>query len=151
MKISTKGQYALEALVDLMMHAADGQENLRNVASRRGISEPYLDQIFNTLRKAGIVESIRGAQGGYRLARDAQTISAGEVIRAVEGSLAPVKCVNSRLEDENRCPMYGWCVTRTLWAKVAIEIDDTLDGVKLSDLLDSCAAPSVQNDLAYSI
>ena len=105
MKISTKSQYALEALMDLHLHAVDGQESLKNIAQRRGISEHYLEQIFSTLRKAGIVESFRGAQGGYRLAREPGSITAGEVIRALEGPLCPVKCVCSSRDDEKRCPM----------------------------------------------
>lgn len=153
MKISTKGQYALEALIDLVMHAEDGQESLKNVAGRRAISEPYLDQIFNMLRRAGIVESIRGAQGGYRLTREPRAITAGEIVRAAEGSLAPVKCVNGYDEDGNRCQMFDRCVTRPLWARVAFEIDSTMDCITLADLAE-CASPSMDNgtqDTQYSI
>jgi Rrf2 family transcriptional regulator, cysteine metabolism repressor len=134
-KISTKGQYALEALVDLHLHAADGQESLKNVAQRRGISEHYLEQIFATLRKGGIVASTRGAQGGYRLSREPGSITAGAVIRALEGPLFPVKCVLSTAGDENHCPMVDCCATRSLWVTVSKEIDSVLDGVTLGDLL----------------
>jgi Rrf2 family transcriptional regulator, cysteine metabolism repressor len=151
MKISTKGQYVLEALIDLQLHAVDGQESLKNVALRRGISEPYLDQIFNTLRKAGIVESIRGAQGGYRLMREPQAITAGDIIRSVEGPLSPVKCINCSQEDESRCPMFDRCVTRLLWAKVSSEIDSVIDGVTLGDLLDSYANIAGKDIPEYSI
>jgi Rrf2 family transcriptional regulator, cysteine metabolism repressor len=137
-KISTKGQYALEALIDLRMHATNGQENLKNVAVRRGISEPYLEQIFATLRKAGIVESKRGAQGGYKLAREPMDITAGDILRTVEGPLYPVKCVGSNPGDENRCLLYDGCVTRMLWASVAFEINGIIDGITLENLVHHC-------------
>jgi Rrf2 family protein len=150
LKISTKGQYALEALIDLQLHSVDGQESLRNVASRRGISEPYLDQIFAALRKAGIVESIRGAQGGYRLAKEPKDITAGEILRCAEGPLLPVKCVGSREGAEDRCVLFDRCATRLLWARMAEEIDAAVDAVTLADLARACSnPPSVQTE--YSI
>ena len=151
MKISTKGQFALEALIDLQLHAVDGQESLKNIAVRRGISEHYLEQIFALLRKAGIVESIRGAQGGYRLAREPRSITAGEIIRSAEGPLYPVKCVGSKTEDENLCPMIDRCVTRPLWARITAEIDSVIDGVTLLDLMDSCASFAKANTQEYDI
>lgn len=138
MKLSTKSQYALEALIDLQMHAANGHENLKNVSARRGISEPYLEQIFAALRKAGIVESIRGAQGGFRLAREPADITAGDILRTVEGPLYPVKCVNSKADDENRCLLFDECVTRLLWVRVASEINKAIDGITLEDLVGRC-------------
>ena len=151
MKISTKGQYALEALMDLQLHAVDGQESLRNIAARRGISEHYLEQIFTLLRKAGIVESIRGAQGGYRLAREPYNITAGEIIRSAEGSLYPVKCVGSKGEDKTCCPMLDRCVTRPLWAKIAFEIDSVVDGVTLEELINTCLKSPDNGLQEYSI
>lgn len=151
MKISTKGQYALEALIDLQMHAADGQESLRNVAARRGISEPYLDQIFAALRKAGIVESIRGAQGGYRLAKEPKEITAGEILRCAEGPLYPVKCVDGHIGAEERCAMFGQCATRGLWARMAEEIDAAVDAVTLADLVNACTKPPASGQPEYCI
>jgi Rrf2 family protein len=150
-KISTKGQYALEALMDLQLHAVDGQETLRNIAVRRGISEHYLEQIFALLRKAGIVESIRGAQGGYRLAREPRSITAGEIIRSAEGPLYSVKCIGNKAEDENMCPMIDRCVTRPLWARITAEIDSIIDGITLLDLTDSCASLAKANTQEYCI
>lgn len=142
MKISTKGQYALEALLDLHMNGVGGQESLKNIARRRGISEHYLEQIFGTLRKAGIVESIRGAQGGYRLARQPEEITAGQVIRALEGPLCPVKCVGNPSGEGKRCPLLGSCPTRPLWVRVTKEIDSIVDTVTLQDLLQKLETPS---------
>lgn len=151
MKISTKAQYALEALIDLVQHVSNGQESLRNVAVRRGISEPYLDQIFASLRKAGIVESIRGAQGGYRLSREPQTITAEEIIRAAEGPLLPVKCIACKPDEDDRCNMYDSCVTRLLWTELADEIGFVLRGVSLAYLVDCALKPSDACAPEYSI
>lgn len=137
MKISTKSQYALEALIDLQLNAVNGQENIRNIAERRGISEHYLEQIFAVLRKAGIVASIRGAQGGYRLSREPGEITAGQVIRALEGPLCPVKCVCQADDATNRCPILNRCPTRSLWVRVTGGIDEVVDGVTLAGLLAS--------------
>ena len=87
MKISTKGRYALEAVTDLVLHAGDQYGSIRGIAQRRGLSDNYLEQLFLQLRRAGLVESVRGPQGGYRLARDPSAVSAGDVLRAAEGSL----------------------------------------------------------------
>lgn len=130
MTLSTKAQYALEALVELQLHAADGQDNLPAIAARRGLSEPYLEQIFATLRRAGIVKSVRGAQGGFRLAADPVTIRAGDIIRALEGPLLAVKCVDCGAA----CPLQDRCPTRPLWIGVSQAIDAVADAVTLQDL-----------------
>lgn len=137
--------------MDLHLHAVDGQESLKNIALRRGISEHYLEQIFNTLRKAGIIDSFRGAQGGYRLSCEPGDITAGEVIRALEGPLCPVKCVCSIPDDDKRCPMVDSCATRTLWVKVTNEIDDVVDSVSIEDLLKYYSALSGMNPPEYCI
>ena len=140
MKLSSKSQFALEALLDMALHGADGPEPIGGIARRRGVSGHYLEQIFAVLRKAGIVMSVRGAQGGYRLAKDPADITAGAVIRALEGPLSPVKCL-SQPEGES-CPMLGRCPTRGLWARVAGEMDDVIDGVTLADLMKDCDGSS---------
>lgn len=150
MKISTKGQYALEALLDLQLHAVNGQESLGNIARRRAISEHYLEQIFNTLRKAGIVDSHRGAQGGYRLAQEPQSITVGEVLRALEGVLSPVKCVCD-VPGEKACDMAAVCCTRGLWLEVSNEIDDAVNGITLLDLITAYQMNEKNDALEYSI
>ena len=133
MKISTKGQYALESMLDMVVNDKE-QESLKDIARRRKISENYLEQIFSTLRKAGLVASARGAQGGYRLARSAEDITAGDIIRAVEGALSPVKCVCEKENNAEQCPLTDVCVTKGLWADLMREINGTLDGITLADL-----------------
>lgn len=134
MKISTKGRYALEAVLDLALHASDGHESLKNISDRTEISENYLEQIFSVLRKKGIVDSVRGAQGGYKLSKVPEEITAGDVIRALEGPLAPVACL---MEDENKemCERYETCVTRTLWARLKQEMNAAVDESTISDLM----------------
>ncbi len=136
MKLSTKSQYALEALLDLLIHGGGSPEPIPAIAKRRGVSEPYLEQIFASLRKAGIVKSVRGVQGGYLLVGDPAAVTAGSVIRALEGPMSPVKCVSC--EDGAGCPMVQRCPTRWLWVRVADEIDSAIDGVSLADLMKTC-------------
>ncbi len=150
MKISTKGRYALEAILDLAVNSPNEYESVRNVAERRNISENYLEQIFSGLRKKGIVESIRGKQGGYRLARHAEDITAGEVIRALEGSLAPVACVSGG-ECKQKCDRYDLCVTNILWQKMMNEINTAVDSVTIKDLVEYCTKLETQNDIEYYI
>lgn len=150
MKISTKGRYALEAILDLAIYATSEYESVRNIAQRRNISENYLEQIFAGLRKKGIVQSIRGKQGGYRLARHTKDITAGEVIRALEGSLAPVACVS---EDKcmQKCDRDDLCVTNILWQKMMNEINMAVDSVTIEDLVEYHSKLESQNNIEYYI
>ncbi len=136
MKLSTKSQFALEALLDLLIHGGGNPQPIPVIARRRGVSEPYLEQIFASLRKAGIVKSVRGARGGYLLACDPAAATAGSVIRALEGPVSPVKCVSC--EDGAGCPMVESCPTRWLWVRVAEEIGGAIDSVTLLDLVNAC-------------
>ncbi len=145
MKISTKGRYALEALLDMALQDTAGYVALKGVGERRGLSENYLEQIFSDLRRSGLVQSLRGQQGGYRLARDPARITAGEILRAVEGPLVPVACVSnapgsgsSAGAARNRkacCPRIDRCVTRGVWIRVTDAMERATDGVTLADLL----------------
>jgi len=144
-KLSTKSQFALEALLDLALYGPEGPEPIGNIARRRGVSEHYLEQIFAALRKAGIVASVRGAQGGYKLAKAPADVTAGSVIRALEGPVSPVKCVHCSGGDG--CPMMECCPTRWLWVRVAEEIGSVIDGVTLADLLEDCDGIAGQETL----
>ncbi len=134
MKISTKGQYALEAIVDLHLHNPDGYESLHTLAQRRHLSESYLEQLFARLKRAGLVLSLRGAQGGYRLSRPANTIRAGEVLRAVEGELSPVRCV---CDGTTPCPREQDCSTRGFWSRMMGEMNAVVDGVTIAELVEA--------------
>lgn len=134
MKISKNGQYALLSVADLAIHTADGHESLAHIAQRQDIEPRYLGQIFFALKNAGLVKGVRGKTGGYYLTRPAEELTAGEVVRAVEGDLAPTQCC---LGDEasRDCKTYKGCITRTLWRKIAQEINDTLDRITIADII----------------
>lgn len=134
MKISTKGRYALEAVLDIAVNAkSGGHENMKNISARSGISENYLEQLFAVLRRKGIIESARGAMGGYRLARDAKSISAGEVIRAAEGPLSPVACIDEG-ECHKPCERFEDCATRGMWKRMADAINEAADSISIAEL-----------------
>jgi len=143
MKISTKGRYALEAITDLAIHAGMNYESIRSIAERRRMSDNYLEQIFLLLRKAGVVESVRGPQGGYRIARELESITAGDVLHAVEGRMAPVHCLDSTLGEEP-CKKEDRCVTRRIWLRMMLEMDAVLGQVTIADL-----AEAVKHDDAF--
>ncbi|MBT3319427.1 MAG: RrF2 family transcriptional regulator [Clostridia bacterium] len=135
MKISKKGQYALISVVDLALHGADNQQSIADVATRENIDPRYLGQIFFALKNAGIISSVRGKNGGYFLSKAPLEITAGEVVRALEGDLAPTVC-SSEASGSVDCEAYGECHTRSLWQTLAHEINDTLDSFTIAQLAD---------------
>lgn len=134
MWVSTKAQYGLRALIEIARQSKSNGESpvpLKDVAERQGLSQHYLEQIASNLRRAGFIRSIRGAHGGYRLARTADSISAYEVVTALEGSIAPVSCV----EDDHVCSSQSVCGTQDLWFRVDAALRDVLDNTSLADLV----------------
>ena len=131
MRLSTVGRYALRAMVDLALQADGGPVPRHEVAERQALSEQYLAQLFLKLRRAGLVASVRGPGGGYMLARGPDAITAGEVLRAVDETLAPVFCVS---ESEEDCPRADGCPTHWLWHRLDAAIRQTLDAVTLAEL-----------------
>jgi Rrf2 family protein len=129
MRISTKGRYSLEALLYMALLPEGEYSSTRSIAENTGISEGYLEQLFIPLRKAGIVQGIRGPQGGYLPAKPAREITVGDVLRTVEGSLELVGCVSS---DE--CPRKTICVSVHTWSDLYREITDCVDSISLEDL-----------------
>nr|WP_092067258.1 Rrf2 family transcriptional regulator [Dendrosporobacter quercicolus]NSL46491.1 Rrf2 family transcriptional regulator [Dendrosporobacter quercicolus DSM 1736]SDL52641.1 transcriptional regulator, BadM/Rrf2 family [Dendrosporobacter quercicolus] len=143
MKLSTKGRYGVSAMYDLAMHYGQGPISLKSVAQRQGISEHYLEQLMGTLRKAGYVKSLRGAQGGYTLTKDPSRITVGDIITIMEGPIAPVDCLLTDDVVNAYCDRAGQCVTRGVWAKVRDSINDVLHSISLADL---CRDDKVQGD-----
>lgn len=132
MMISTKGRYALRVLVDLAEHQQEGYIPLRTVVERQGISQKYLESIMTTLSKAGYVDGTHGRGGGYRLSRPPETYHIGVLLRLIEGSLAPVQC----MEDEAApCQMADVCRTRPLWQGLDRVIREYLDSATLDQLM----------------
>lgn len=134
MKISTKGRYALRLMLDLAWNSGGGElVRIRTIAKRQEISEKYLEDIISTLNHAGFVKSVRGAQGGYRLAKEPKEYTIGMILRLTEGSLAPVAC----LEDEvNQCNRVEQCATLEVWKRLKTAIDGVVDSITLQDLID---------------
>ena len=133
MQISTKGRYALRLMLDLAVHNTGELVKIKDISARENISEKYLEQIISSLKKAGYVKSLRGAQGGYMLAREPETYTVGTILRLTESSMKPVAC----LEDEpNQCSRAGECVTLRLWKMLDKAIEGVLDKVTLQDLKD---------------
>ena len=134
MKISTKGRYGLRALIDLAKYSEIEPVSISSIATRQGISERYLEQLMTLLKKAGIIKSIRGAAGGYVLAKEVEEISVGDVLRALEGSLQPVECV--AFGGEESCEAAGGCVTKYVWQRINESINRTVDEISLKQLVE---------------
>ena len=132
MKISTKGRYALRMLYDLALHHDEGYVSLKDIADRQGISKKYLEQIVPLLNKTGLLRTNRGNKGGYMLSGTADEITVGDVLRATEGSLAPVACLEF---EPNECPRAGDCSTLFIWEGLFKTITDYLDGITFSDII----------------
>ncbi len=135
MKLSTKGRYGLKAMLDLALHDSEGQVALKSIAERQGLSENYLEQLFAILRKAELVKSIRGAQGGYILSQTPDNITVGSILRALEGSLAPTECVTDSSEPLY-CSKSEKCVTKLVWEKIRDKVNEVVDSMTLADLLE---------------
>lgn len=133
MKLSTKGRYGLRAVIDLARYAKEEPVSLAAVAERQNISISYLEQLIAKLKKAGIVKSTRGAQGGYTLAKAPEKISVGDILRALEGNLNPVDCVEAN--GDNTCAASDFCVTKYVWKRISDSINETVDAIFLSELI----------------
>lgn len=134
MLVSTKGRYALRVMLELSDHDRDEYVPLSVIAKKQEISEKYLESILVVLSKAGAIDALRGKGGGYRLNRDPKDYTVGGILRLVEGSLAPVACLDCK---PNSCARTVECRTLPLWEKLYALIENYLDGVTLADLNDT--------------
>lgn len=132
MKISTKGRYALRLMADVATHDQDGFVSLKDVAGRQEISLKYLEQIAGMLSRAGLLQSGRGAQGGYRLARKPEEYTVGCILRLTEGDLAPVACLEG---VGNHCQRCIECPTVDFWTGLYQVVNEYIDQYTLADLL----------------
>lgn len=132
MKISTKGRYALRMLIDLTQHSGEGLVSLKDIAERQDISQKYLEQIVTHMTRAGFLKGMRGSQGGYRLTRDPGDIRVGEILEAIEGSLAPVACLEPGKDSCDRC---GDCSTLELWKGLYDNVMNYLNSITLLDMV----------------
>ena len=143
LKLSTKGRYGLRALIDLAQYSELEPASISSIAQRQDISERYLEQLMALLKKAGLVKSIRGAGGGYVLAKSVEDISVGDVLRALEGSLEPAVC--AALKEDERCHWADSCVTKYVWQRINDSINQTVDQIKLNQLVQESKAISENN------
>jgi len=133
MKVSTRGEYGVRAMVALAHHYGHGPMSITEIARQSSVPPAYLEQLIAPLRRAALVESKRGARGGYVLSRDPASIRIGDVYRVMEGPVAPMDCVSEDVADQT-CPLIEGCETRPIWLKVRDSIVDALDSTTLADL-----------------
>lgn len=134
MKVSTRGEYGVRAMVSLSKHYGRGPVSIATLSAESGVPYSYLEQLIAPLKKAGLVTSRRGAAGGYQLSRPPDEIGIGEIYRAMEGPIAPMECVSEDLSEQT-CPLIPNCETRPVWLEVRNSIASTLDSMTLADLL----------------
>ena len=132
MKLTSKGRYAVTAMLDVALHQDHGPVCLADISERQRISLSYLEQLFSKLRRANLVSSIRGPGGGYQLATGALNISIGAVISAVNDSVIATKC-----KGDKPCTPSGRCLTHSLWNDFSVKMQDFLDSVSLGELMDN--------------
>jgi Rrf2 family protein len=133
MKISTKGRYALRLMLDLALNNNGEPVQIKDISARQEISSKYLEQIVSALNKAGLVRSIRGPQGGYMLSRKPEDYTVGDILRVMEGSMAPVSCLEF---EENDCPREQSCATLMVWKRLDAAIKEVIDGITLANLVE---------------
>jgi Rrf2 family transcriptional regulator, iron-sulfur cluster assembly transcription factor len=139
-KLTTKGRYAVTAMLDLAIHYGEGPITLADIAQRQGISLSYLEQLFSRLRKRSLVASVRGPGGGYSLGKEACEIFVGEVISAVDENMDTTRC-----HGAHNCQNNERCLTHDLWSDLSNQIYDYLNNISLQDLMDRQAVREVAN------
>ena len=132
MKLSTRGRYAIRAMLDLAQHYGEGLVLLKDVAHRQDISERYLEHLFLTLKNAELVTSLRGAKGGFRLTKHPSEVKLIDIVRACEGNLSVVECV----ENPTSCVRSYGCATRDMWVELQTAINGVLESFTLQDLVE---------------
>lgn len=132
MKLSTRGRYGVRAMLELALQAGAGPVPLRELASKQEISAKYLEQLLIPLKGAGLVKSVRGARGGYMLAASPEKINLYDIVRSLEGPLAPVDCV----QDPEFCDRIGGCTVHLVWGEMGTLLVDFLSSISLSGLVE---------------
>ncbi|ENZ01626.1 Rrf2 family transcriptional regulator [Clostridium thermobutyricum] len=131
MKLSTKGRYGVKAMVDLAINYGEAPVSIKTISKRQNISEYYLEQLFSPLRKAKLIRSIRGAQGGYVLNKEPKEIRVSDIMYILEGPIEIADCI-----DGVACNNVECCATRMLWKRIKESIDEVMEGVTLQDIVD---------------
>jgi Rrf2 family protein len=146
MRLSTQSRYGVRAIFDIAYHSEGLKTQVKDISRRQGISQRYLEQIFQKLKRAGIVGSKRGPSGGYFLSKKPEDITVGEVIRITEGGINPVLCVNP--EDSSQpCEKSGECVTQIVWNEAGKRLKDYFDSITIRDLCNLAKEMGLKKDL----
>ncbi len=146
MRLSTQSRYGVRAIFDIAYHSEGLETQVKEISRRQGISQRYLEQIFQKLKKAGIVGSKRGPSGGYFLGKKPEEITVGEVVRITEGGINPVLCVNP--EDSTQpCGRLGGCVTQIVWNEAGKRLKEYFDTVTIRDLCRMAKEMGIKKDL----
>lgn len=133
MRISTRGEYGVRAMFYLTLNYGQGPIPVKTIAEEQGISEHYLEQLIGDLRRSGLVSSVRGAQGGYTLARSPEEITVGDIIRVLEGPITPMDCLDSASAEAD-CGLLGPCAMRKMWKRLQDSMESVLDTTTLASL-----------------
>lgn len=142
MKLSTRGRYGIHVMYDLALNAEKGPQSIKAIAERGDMPDAYLEQLIAVLKREGLVTSTRGAQGGYMLARPANEITVGDVLRALEGGLSLVDC----LDGEENCGKSCACPSRIVWMKLRDGMNAIVDGITLRDMVEDYRRMKAQED-----
>ncbi len=148
MKVSTKGRYGLRAIVDLAVYSKGGYTTLNSIAERQGISEKYLEQVFNALKKAGMVKSIKGSRGGYMLACDSASTTVGDVLRVLEGELSVVEPLRQEAGIQDVMEKF---LEKNVWSKINHRISSVLNSLTIEDLVNEYRKKMEASSLIYYI
>jgi len=124
-------------MLDLAMNGSDKYVTIKSISQRQDISGKYLEQIIAVLSRAGYVKSVRGAQGGYKLARPAEEYTVGMILRLIEGNLVPVSCLD---DEPNQCPRHEKCATLDVWKQIEAAVNSVVDNITLADLVKKACA-----------
>ena len=144
MKLSTRGRYGIHAMYDLALHEHSGPQSIKAISERQGVPEAYLEQLFAVLKRETLVVSTRGAQGGYTLSRPPEAITVGDVLRALEGGLSLVEC----LDEEEICGKRCSCASRVVWQKLRDGLNAIVDGITLRDMIEDYQRQGAQEESA---
>ena len=147
MKLSTKGRYGLKAMFQLSLNKNNCPLPLKNIASKENISEQYFEQIFSSLKKSGLVKSVRGAQGGYLLSKEAKDITVGDILIALEGPVSLSDC----LLDDYICKNSSKCITKVVWERIKKGIEEVINSITLQDMIDDYNKNILENDITNLI
>jgi len=146
MRLSTQSRYGVRAIFDIAYHSEGLETQVRDISRRQGISQRYLEQIFQKLRRAGVVGSKRGPSGGYFLGKKPEDITIGEIVQITEGSINPVRCIDTE-NSTQLCERSGECVTQIVWSEAGKRLREYFDSVTIKDLCTLARDMGIKKDL----